>query len=244
MIKKYSLGLAILFATGSAQAELLGAGIGGGIWNAGPTGTITSTGNAFDIEKDSGLGKENNNYLWAYFNHPLPLVPNIRAEYTSTSTSGKGSTQINFLGNNFTGSTQTQLDLDQTDILLYWGLPLPFVSFNYGFGAKDFKGELSVSQADGTNQRKDSLDATLPIGYLGADITLPMLPLTLSANTKTLGSRFNDTTFKARYDIIGFGLKLGAEAGYRTINLNSDDLSNLDVDLSFGGVFAGVTLVF
>jgi len=243
-MKKLSYGLIALLAAGSAQAELLGGGVGGGIWNSGPTGSVTSSGSTFNLEKDAGLSSKNNNYLWAYFNHPIPLVPNFRAEFTSTSTSGTGSSNIDFLGNSYTGKTQTNLDLDQTDFLLYWGLPLPFVSFNYGFGAKDFKGELSVTSSNNTTPSKSNLNATLPVGYLGADFSLPMLPLTLSANTKTLGSRFNDTTFKARYDIIGFGLKLGAEAGYRTINLDSSDLSNLNVDLSYGGVFAGVTLVF
>jgi outer membrane protein len=237
-MKKLAYGMVALLAAGSAQAELLGAGVGGGIWNAGPSGTVTS----FDVEKDAGLSSANNSYLWAYFNHPLPLIPNVRAEFTSTSTSGTGKNEFKFLGNDFATNAKTNLDLDQTDFLLYWGLPLPFVSFNYGFGAKDFKGELSVTSGSTTETSK--LNATLPVGYLGADISLPMLPLTFSGNIKTLGSRFNDTTFKARYDIIGFGLKLGAEAGYRTINLNSDDLSNLDIDLSYGGVFAGVTLVF
>ncbi|WP_044413713.1 TIGR04219 family outer membrane beta-barrel protein [Thiomicrospira microaerophila] len=241
-MKKTAYGLIALLTAGSAHAELLGAGVGGGIWHSGPTGTVTTSGSTFNLEKDAGLSAKNNNYLWAYFNHPLPLVPNFRAEFTSTSTTGTG-TVSSFSGTTLSGKTQTNLDLDQTDFLLYWGLPLPFIRFNYGFGAKDFKGELSV-KSDTASPTPSNLNATLPVGYLGADFSLPMLPLTLSANTKTLGSRFNDTSFKARYDIIGFGLKLGAEAGYRTINLDSSDLSNLNVDLSYGGVFAGVTLVF
>lgn len=242
-MKKYALALTVLLASTHAQADILGAGLGTGIWTSGPVGTVTTNNNEFDVEKDTGLDASNNNYVWAYFNHPLPLIPNIRLESTQVSNSGSGSQSVKFQGTTFTADSQTDLNLNQVDVLLYWGIPLPVVSLNYGFGAKQFTGDLTITDSSNNRETTD-LDGTLPVGYLAALVNIPALPLSFSADIKTLGSLYNDTTIKGRYDITSFGLKLGIEAGYRNQQLKTDDIGDIDVDMKIDGYFAGVTLVF
>lgn len=244
-MKKYAIALAVLLASSQSQADMLGAGVGTGIWTSGPVGTITTGSSEFDIEKDTGLETNNNNYVWAYFNHPVPLIPNVRLESTQVSSNGSGSQNVTYLNTTFTGNHETDLNLNQVDVLLYWGIPLPVVSLNYGFGAKQFTGDLTITDTDGnTSPETTDLDGTIPVGYLAAQADIPALPLSFSADIKTLGSLYNDTTLKGRYDITGFGLKLGIEAGYRVQALKTDNLGDIDVDLKIDGYFAGVTLVF
>lgn len=242
-MKKYAIALTVLLVSSQSQADMLGAGVGTGIWTSGPVGTITTGSNEFDVEKDTGLETNNNNYVWAYFNHPVPLIPNIRLESTQVSSSGNGSQNVTFQGQAFTADNQTDLNLNQVDVLLYWGIPLPAVNINYGFGAKQFTGDLTITDSN-NNRETTNLDGTVPVGYLAAHANIPALPLSFSADIKTLGSAYNDTTLKARYDITDFGLKLGIEAGYRVQALKSDALSDLDIDMKIDGYFAGVTLVF
>lgn len=241
-MKKYAIALTVLLASSQSQADVLGAGFGTGIWTSGPVGTVTTGNNEFDVEKDTGLDANNNNYVWAYFNHPVPLIPNIRLESTQVSNTGNGSQSVTFQGQAFTADNQTDLNLNQVDVLLYWGIPLPIVDINYGFGAKQFTGDLTIT--DGTNSETTDLDGTIPVGYLAAQANIPALPLSFSADIKTLGSLYSDTTLKARYDITNFGLKLGIEAGYRAQSLKTDDIGDIDVDMKIDGYFAGVTLVF
>lgn len=241
-MKKYALALSVILASTQAQADVLGAGLGTGIWTSGPVGTVTTNNNEFDVKKDTGLSSSNNNYVWAYFNHPLPVIPNIRLESTQVSSSGRGSQSVTFQGQVFAANNQTDLNLNQVDVLLYWGIPLPIVNINYGFGAKQFTGDLTIT--DGSNSETTDLDGTVPVGYLAAQVNVPALPLSFSADIKTLGSLYNDTTLKGRYDITSFGLKLGIEAGYRSQKLKTDDIGDIDVDMKIDGYFAGVTLVF
>lgn len=242
-MKKYALALTVLLASAQAQADILGAGLGTGIWTSGPVGTVTTNNNEFDVEKDTGLDASNNNYAWFYFNHPLPVIPNIRLESTQVSSRGNGSQSVTFQGQAFSADNQTDLTLDQVDVLLYWGIPLPVVSLNYGIGAKQFTGDLTITDNSNNSETTD-LDGTVPVGYLAAQANIPALPLSLSADIKTLGSIYNDTTLKARYDITSFGLKLGIEAGYRVQSLKTDEIGDIDVDMKIDGYFAGVTLVF
>ncbi|UQB42093.1 TIGR04219 family outer membrane beta-barrel protein [Thiomicrospira microaerophila] len=241
-MKRVSVGFiafTVSVITPLAHADTLSAGFGVGLWKTSPSGTL----NNINIKQDAGLGTENNSYAWAYINHPLPFVPNVRIERIDQSYSGTG-TVSSFLDTSFNGNeTHTRMTLDQTDALLYWGFSLPLIRFDYGLGAKQVSGDVTITDIN-SNSSHQSLNETLPIGYLSGQLSLPSLPITLSADTKTLRSRFNDTTFKARYDITTFGLKLGAEAGYRTQIINSNDINNLNIDMKIDGYFAGITLVF
>jgi outer membrane protein len=207
-----------------AHAELLGAGVGAGIWQATPKGDTTLN-NATLVDANN-LKATSNNYFWAYINHPIPVIPNAMIEQTAFS-SDKGS---------------DSLTLDQLDTTLYWGLPLPMLDFNFGLTLKQFNGEVRNSL------QTEKIDASVPMGYLALHVPIPATDFTISADTKMVsydGSSLSDTRIKARWDLIGAGVNLGVEAGYRTQNVSIDGL-DLDVqtDLTIDGLFAGVTLVF
>ena len=249
-MKKYlaTAALAASIATG-AQAELLGFGAGAGIWSADPSGKAEYKGSEFDLSSDAGLSSENSTYLWAYLNHPIPAIPNVRIERTGLSFDGKAKQPITFGGVSF-GSvdTATTMDLTQTDVLLYWGVPfLPLLSVDFGFGAKLFDGELAMSTA-GQSEKTD-LDFALPVGYLALGLPIPGTGVRVGADTKMIsysGSGFSDSRLSVSWVPVSLVVDLAIEAGYRTQKLKIDDLSGVDAeaDITMSGLFMGAALRF
>lgn len=225
-MKKLPLALSALLLTPiAAQADLLGAGIGAGMWQATPSGTAALSGVTF-FDADNNLKTSSNNYAWAYINHPIPLLPNAMIEQKAFSSE----------------KSTDKLTLDQLDATLYWGLPIPMVDINFGLTFKQVSGEV----VGGATSEK--IDAIIPMGYLAVHLPIPATDITLSADMKTIGydnSSISDSSVKVRWDLIGLGVKLGVEAGYRMQSLTIDGLGvDVKTDITIDGAFAGVTVVF
>jgi outer membrane protein len=249
MMKKTAAALLAggLFAL-SAQAEMLGAGVGAGIWSADPSGTAQYGGSEFDLTKDAGFSSESSTYIWAYLNHPIPVIPNVRLEQTGLSFDGKAKQNIDFGGTSYAAEADTKLDLTQSDVLLYWGVPLiPVVDIDFGVGAKMFSGEMSMKSVAGSEVTE--LDFTLPVGYLSLSGTIPTTDVTIGADTKMISydsSSFSDTRAYVSWVPIGLVVDLAIEAGYRSQSLVVEDLSGVDAEIDFtaSGLFGGVAVRF
>lgn len=206
------------------QAEILGAGVGAGIWNQSYSGQASI--NNTQIIDGNEFKSNKNNYVWGYLNHPIPVLPNVKLEYAQVDT-----TQNNNL-----------LNLDQTDLTLYWGLPVPVVDLDFGLTVKKFDGKLVG------NNETEKVDALVPMGYLSLKAPLPFVPVTLGADTKVIsynGSSINDSKITARWDVVDSVVKLGVELGYRKQNIDIDGFGqDVRADMSIDGWFAGVALVF
>ncbi len=247
-MRKFIAGLALsgLLAS-AAQAEFLGFGAGMGIWSAEPSGDAQYEGDAFNLKRDAGLSSENSLYMWAYLNHPVPVIPNLRLERSSLSFDGSAKQTIAFGDETFGVDADTTLDLTQTDVLLYWGFPLPLVSIDFGLGAKLFDGELAMSSV-GQSEKTD-LDFVLPVGYLAVAVPIPGTGVTLEADTKMIrysGSSFSDSRLTVSWVPLSLIVDLAIEAGYRTQKIDIDGLSGVDADadVTVGGLFMGAALRF
>lgn len=248
-MKKSVAGLALAgLMAASAQADLLGFGAGAGIWLATPTGTAQYEGDEFDIKDDTGLSASTNGYVWAYLEHPIIILPNIRLEHTGFSTDGTETTGIDFGGHTFNvGETTTELTLDQLDVILYYGLPVPLVDINLGLGVKMVDGSLSMKSLLASEET--DLAFTLPIAYGAFRFEIPGTPVGLEADIKYIGydkSKFSDTRFKADWTLISVGLALAVEAGYRSQQIVIEDIDGVDAeaDIKIAGPFAGLNLTF
>jgi outer membrane protein len=94
---KKLLAVAIVAATPvMAQADLLfTVQAGASMWNAEATGTVEGSSNAsFDLEDTLGIDSESNNVLFASFEHPIPVLPNIKIMKTDLDLAGDYSSQI------------------------------------------------------------------------------------------------------------------------------------------------------
>lgn len=237
----------------TGQADLLFT-VGGSAnyWNVDPSGQVTDE---LSIEKGGlNLDSTGANQLQVFVEHPVPVLPNVQISNTGLKLDGTGKTNFTFLDRNFTGNTDTVLDVSHTDYTLYWGLPLPipFVDINFGLTGRQFSGEVSVegsATVAGNTQvteEKEDLNFIVPMGYLDVDIDTPF-GVYGYANINYIGmgdNSLSDTAFAIGYQLPIPVVDLGIEVGQRSMNLKTDDdlTDNLATDIELSGLFYGLSL--
>jgi len=245
-----SLAATALFATTSNAGVLVDFEVGAGSWNANPSGSM-HLGQTVDIEKDLGFSDSNNAYVYADFNHFVPLVPNIRIEQQELSTNAAAVGAFSWNGNSITQGKQTDIDLKQQDLLLYWGVPglnllsAGIIDVNFGIDIKKFDGSVTI------DNDKSKLDFIVPMGYIGATIDPPFIPAQLSASYKTIrydGSSLNDLMAKVSIELpIPIPLiDIKFDVGYKeqSLDISSSLSDNISADIKFSGMFFGVSAKF
>lgn len=205
-----------------------------------------------DLEDDLNLDAGGQNVMYVAFEHPIPLVPNIKIKSTEMSSDGAGSidTGFTFNGTPVTGDVDSELDLTHTDYTLYWSLPLPIVTFDFGLTARQFDGSMTVvdnTGADNFNASAD-FDFVVPMGYLNAGVDIPLTGLSLAANLNTIA--YGDTSITDFDANMTYVLPLiplldvGISAGYRSFDLELDeaDFGDLSAKSTIAGPYLGISL--
>jgi len=240
-MKKLLLGafVALLPITGFS-ATILGFQVGGGIWAHDPSGSISTTADGAGINANLsnqlGFSEEEESYVYALLEHPVPLIPNFKFVNTQLTHSGTGNATFTFNSVPYALGVTTKLDLTQTDYILYWEILDNVISVDVGINAKMVDGQVVVD-ADTTN-----FTGTLPMLYAAAEIMLPS-GFTVAAEVSTVsasGNDFTDASAKVTYTT-DFGL--GVEAGLRTQSYTID-MDTVRANLEFSGIFAGAYYKF
>jgi outer membrane protein len=232
-----SITLATLLSTSANAFIGLDAEVGVGVWAPEMSGDITYNGNTQYDLKNLGLDDKSfsgNSYLYADFSHFVPLIPNARVEK---------------LQYEIEGTTNTNISLDQTDIIAYWGIPMiptataGILEINFGLDIKNIKGDITIGNDD------VSFDESLPLAYLNTRIDLPFAPINIEGTIKTIsydGSSINDNEIKISgvLDMALIDLKL--DLGYRQQNITIVDslVDDFESDVSAEGLFFGVSAKF
>jgi len=183
------LALAAMLALGSAGAQaatILGVEVGGTLWHT-------------DNElKDSSLRSKSAaaGSLYAVLEHPLPLVPNVRAEYLHNKNDIRGG-----------GSSETT----HADLTLYYELLDNWVNLDLGVTARQMDARLERA---GSERKADTV---LGAGYVRAQFDLPFTGLSVGAAAQHGGSfngsqRMQDYDAYVQYEV---GLGFGVAGGYR-----------------------------
>ena len=249
----------IMLAT-SANAFLgIDAEVGGGMWNPSLSGHIKYGANRPTKTDFDDLGVDDsisgNSYIYADFSHFVPLIPNVRVEQLSYELKGDTTlTQsINFGTTSFNAgaAVSTNINIEQTDMIAYWGVPListataGVLDLNFGLDIKNISGDITLSS------QTAKFDETLPLLYLNARVDLPFFPLRLEATTKTIsydGASISDNEAKASFALpIPIPLlTISADIGYRSQNITIPDslVKNLDAKIETSGIFFGINARF
>jgi outer membrane protein len=239
---------AILSVPTVSLADTLSVSIGGGMWQADPSGYFrnASAGDTInvDINDDLYWKEENQGYLFITFEHFVPLVPNFRVLTTNLDYSGSGTASFNLNGETFSGTVSSEGSFDQTDITAYWEILDNVVSLDLGLTARMLDFSYSVASTTvGETPTSGSLSATLPMvyGLVGAS-PIPGLFLGVEGNwTGYDGNNLTDLTAKISYTTDFF---LGIEGGYRSQTYELDDVDGYFGKLEFKGPFVGAYLKF
>ncbi len=234
-----SSAVALMIATSANAFMGINAEVGGGMWAPKLSGNATVLGTQIDFSSTNMDDKSysGNNYMYADFSHFVPIIPNIRAE------------QLNYKIDSTSGA---KVDMKQTDIIAYWGVPLVglatagVLNINFGLDAKNLKGTIATSSAN-----PKSFNETLPLGYLNARVDLPFAPVNIEATTKMIsydGSSISDNEAKVSVKLpiplplIDFKVDLG----YRAQNVTISDklVGGLKADVNAKGMFFGISAKF
>lgn len=237
--------IALLPLTSMADT-ILGIKIGAGSWEHDPSGNVTvsgsgGTGTSADLKNDLALKEDSEGYAYFSIEHPIPLIPNIKVMQTALTTAGSGTASVTF---DFNGTTvaanaavTTNLQLDQTDYILYYEVLDNIVSFDVGINAKYLDAKATV------NNDTVSFSGYVPMLYAAAEIALPA-DLTIGVELSTLeidDSEISDLIAKITYTS---DYLFGVEAGIRSQTIKLTGFDGVNANMEFDGVFAGVFLKF
>ncbi len=244
-MKKILLSAIAALALGtSAQADFLGAEVGYAAWSPSLSGSIKGK-EVGDLDlnlKDSlGYGNnERNSFAWVYFDHFIPLVPNIKIQQTKYTDSASKTTSVTYDAHSYTGSVASSLTLDQTDFIAYYRILDNWVNLDLGLNVKYINGNISISDSTATVNTNKDFKAYVPMAYAKARFDLPFTGLSIEADGSYIGysgSKFTDMKAGIVYET-SFGL--GITAGYRALNLTLDDIDSTNTNIDIKGAYAGL----
>lgn len=224
-----------------ASADMLGLHFGIGVWQNESDGNLFSLG----LDQDTStlnMDDDNATFFYIKFEHPVPVMPNIRIAQSAASNSG---TQID-VGGIANTSLETEIDLDHTDFTFYWELIDTGMDLDLGLTARRFDGALIQDYYVGgilTATENQPIEGTIPMLYISANVDLPFTGGYVGAEINSLsyrGDGFNDVTAKLGWKTENWIMpEFGVELGYRKFGIDIDATNSLDatVDLSMDGYY-------
>ena len=242
--------LGALASFGSQADTLLGLYVGAQAWNMETVGGFSDDGTNLDFNfKDKTPAN-----FYAALEHPLPLVPNLKLQRTSLDTSGSVDLTSTFtFGDKLFTADSTALsdiNLTSTDAILYYEIfDNDLISFDLGINAKYLDGELIVTDSeDSANTAMKDFSGVLPMIYSRIAVGIPATGLGAYIEGSYLS--FDDhtlTDYQAAltYSLMeNLALDVTFQLGYRSLELELDDLDGVYSNLQFKGAFAGLEVHF
>lgn len=248
-MKKTALAALLVAMTPVAShADLLfTVGAKASVWSAEPTGQLDD-GVSVD-EKNNGLGlkSESGTQLTVFFEHPVPVIPNLRIRQTSLDMSGSGVLTQSFGDQTFGGPVDSTLDLSHTDFTAYWGapLPVPYLDINLGLTVRAFDGSAVVESSVIDQREEVDLNFALPMGFAEVQVGTPF-GLYAQAEVNYIsydGNSMSDTMFGLGYDLPIPVADVGLELGHRAISMKTnDDTTDIATDFEVSGMYYGASV--
>ncbi len=237
--------LLALAAPGHADT-LFGIYAGYGTWHHDSTGDITAGTDAIDVEEDISLGDDQDDLYYLAVEHGVPFLPNVRAQHMSYSSNGvaEAGRTIEFNGLTFQPPTaiETDISVQQTDLILYYEVLDNVVSWDVGLGARQIDG--SVKMGSSLARTTIDFDGTIPIAY-----TRFRMELLAGwwASADAMGVSYQDNELLDGSVMLGWESPygLGLEAGFKWVRLRLDDLDDVTAaQLDFQGPYAALNYHF
>lgn len=243
-MRKLVLALGGVLATVSplACADVVGVGLAVGYWDSEVSGQAGNKGDFVDVENDLDLSSDDTANLSLYFEHPIPILPNVRFNYTAIDQSGTGELQGGYDGILPGVPVRSQLELEQVDLTLYYEVLDNWVNLDLGLTARKMDGELLVQQVGSFNISQTEVDAVIPMGYLAARFDLPFTGVSVGGEVNAIsysGDSVYDYNAYGQFEIAILQLR----AGYRQISVDYEDGEDL-LDIDIAGPFLSAGLAF
>jgi len=243
---------ALLALSSTASADFLRVEGGIGAWESQLSGTMNYKGDpVFDVDA-LDYNTETSNYFWVLVKHPVPMVPNVRFEYTELSYSGSMKQGITWEGSSYGAGSSSALELTQYDAIFYYNMldNTFWATLDLGLDFKYIQSSMQLNEEGGVLSYSESGSTALPMLYGRVRAEIPGTEFGLEADMKYISSGDTsayDMRIKADYQFDLEPLELGLEVGYRTIkfDVESGDLEfDANADIEMDGLFIGGVVRF
>ncbi len=257
------VGSIFLFAGSSKAGFLIDFEASVGAIQQKPSGYVsykpTSDNDKIDVKNDAHIGDKTKPWAKFKFEHPIPIIPNIKLAYMPMKFDGSGVLTRNIKWGNYEYNADYNLSvkLDRVDTTLYYYLPFintataGKLDVELGLNVRTimFDGKLNGTNTTGQKvSESKSITLPIPMGHLAAEIK-PINQVSLlgefnyisyNKNTYydyTVGLRLNS------HELISTPLKPFIEVGYRYEKLKLDE-KDVKTDLKIKGGYALVGVRF
>jgi len=252
-MKKTVLALGVLFtaASLSAQADtFLGLYVGAQAWNMETQGGFSDDG----INTQFTFDDKSTSSFYVAFEHPVPLIPNLKVQKTKLDTNGDIVLDADFTfgGEAFTLNTAvlSDIQLDSTDIILYYELfDNDLISFDVGINGKYIDGSLFVvAKDDPASSGQVDFSGLVPMLYTRIAVGIPATGFGAYIEGSLLSmddQSLSDYQAAVTYSLLdNLAIDMTLQLGYRAMDVKLDDLDGFYSDMEFSGAFAGVEVHF
>ena len=222
----------------SVRADFIGFKIGVNYWEPDLTGSFIGddpTDTPIDLVGDLGLEDPTPTNLIFTLEHPIPLLPNIRYQNIDLDSSGSSSSSsFTYEGQPYVGPVNSTLDLSHDDIVLYYEILDNWINLDIGLDVKIFDGEAALS---GSSSTTVPIDETIPLLYLSARFDLPFSGFYIGADLN--GASVGDNSIEDTSIMLGYesGNGLGFEGGIKKFSLELNDVTNVNTNLEYDGIY-------
>jgi outer membrane protein len=244
-----------------ASADFARVEMGAGVWSQTPSGGMSYIyGSGATVNYASDKKSDSSAYVWMLVKHPIPVVPNLRVEYTKVKDSGVITGQFkDFQLPAGLTTTTGSLDITELDVIPYYnildntfwvtvdlGIDIKLLQTNYKAENVQLLSNLGVNTS-----YDDTLSLVLPLAYVRGRVEIPGTNIGLEADGKYItydGSTIYDARAKVDYTLDFIPVVQPAiELGYRVQKFDlkyedGKDMTKLNID--FAGIYVGLMLRF
>ena len=214
----------------SVRADFVGFKIGASYWEPELTGSFIG-----DDPADTPID------LVLTLEHPIPLLPNIRYQNIDLDSSGfSSSSGFIYEGEPYVGPVTSTFDLSHDDIVLYYEILDNWINLDIGLDVKIFDGEVALSGFDPLAAPISTtvpIDETIPLLYLSARFDLPFSGFYIGADL--IGASTSDNSLEDTSIMLGYESDsgLGFEGGIKKFSLEINDVTDINADLEYDGIY-------
>ncbi len=132
------------------------------------------------------------------------------------------------------GPVTSTLDLSHDDIVLYYEILDNWINLDIGLDVKIFDGKIALS---GSSSKIVPIDETIPSLYLSARFDLPFSGFYIGADF--IGASTGDNSLEDTSIMLGYESEsgLGFEGGIKRFSLEINDVTDINADLEYDGIY-------
>jgi outer membrane protein len=216
-------------------------------WNMDSSGSFADSEDMESFDLDS----ERNAILTLAFEHPVPILPNLKIKTNDLSSSGdqRLSNDFSFSGIDFPAGLEVSVDFEaqNTDFIFYYEVfDNDTVSFDLGLNVKYLDGDIEV-ESNGV-RASETFDGYVPMFHGAVQVGIPATRISLfgDLNLLSVGDHtLQDYTAGVAFKVVeSMAVDISLKGGYHRISLELDDLDGIYTDWDFDGAFFGIQADF